>query len=83
MKDKSKIGVYGILIAGILWIVFLAGCLNGGFLQYGSLRGRVLSVAGAPLDGVLVEVANRSTITLADGSFLIDRVPTGKRYVFF
>jgi len=83
MKGKSKMGVYGILIAGTLWVAFLAGCLNGGFLQYGSLRGRVLSVAGAPLDGVLVEVANRSTLTLADGSFLIDKVPTGKRYVFF
>ncbi len=81
MKVKSKLGLC--LIAGIFWVAFLTGCLNGGFLQYGSLRGRVLSVSGEFLGGVLVEVDNRSTLTLADGSFLIDKVPTGKRYVFF
>ncbi len=81
MKVKGKFGLW--LIAGIFWVAFLTGCLGGGLLQYGSLRGRVLSASGESLGGVLVEVGNRSTLTLADGSFLIDHIPTGKRYVFF
>ena len=77
-----------VLVGLILLVLFLSflhfwsGELVTPLLGKGSVTGVALNAGGFPLRGsILVEGTNLRTQTKADGSFLLDGVPAGRRVI--
>ena len=57
-------------VTGLVWTL--------GPIAEGTLRGRVLSRAGAPIRGAQVSASGREAISHADGSFVLEHLEIGK-----